>query len=436
MKFSFEKILILFFSLIFFGLAVLGFMSYKNNKSVNNNSKRVIRTHQVLFESAEVLSIIKDVQGASRGYVLTKDPTFLIDLQHARLRVLTHVDTLEYLTGDNPAQQIRVDSLRKIIEQRINHSLQTVFQTEKGISNPIVQLKLTNIGEDLMDEIRSLINDIQKEESELLVQRNRANLESSRSLNRSFFLLLLIAAILLIIGFIALKRHLTYRKIVETRIKKLNETLETRVIEKTNEIRRKEKHHHFVLDAMSEGIQVIDYNWRYVYVNDALSKQSKYEADHLLGNTMMRMYPGIENTETFKVIEKCMAERVSKKFENEFTYPDGTKGYYDLSIQPISEGLLILSTDISERKKSELAKELYVKEMEKVLFKISHEMRHPIVQILGISEVIGYANLSEDEMKSFLACMKDSAVTLDNYTRDLTNFVTSIRNKTNSTTVC
>jgi hypothetical protein len=87
-------------------------------------------------------------------------------------------------------------------------------------------------------------------------------------------------------------------------------------------------------------------------------------------------------------------------------------------------------------KKSELAKELYVKEMEKVLFKISHEMTHPIAQILGISEVIGYASLSEDEMKTFLACMKDSALTLDNYTRDLTNFVTSIRNKTTSSAVC
>jgi PAS domain S-box-containing protein len=39
--------------------------------------------------------------------------------------------------------------------------------------------------------------------------------------------------------------------------------------------------------------------------------------------------------------------------ENEFVFPDGTIGWFELSIQPVSEGVFILSEDITERKRSE-----------------------------------------------------------------------------------
>lgn len=429
MKLSFEKTLTLFFALLFLGITILASISYKTNNALRDNSKMVIRTHEVLFESAQVLSMIQDVQNASRGYSLTKDSAFIIDLYHSRLRVLTHVKRLKSLTRNNPAQQIRVDSLANIINERITHSLRTVSREDNRSSTANSRLNATYKGENLMDEIRELITTIQNEESDLLVQQNRANLESSKSLNRSFLLLLLTAAIFLIVGFVVLRKHVLYRKKVEKRMRRLNENLEVRVEEKTREIREKDKHHHFVLDTMSEGIQLIDHNWTYVYVNNALAKQGKYPAQELLGNTMMSMYPGIENTDLFKTLQVCMSERIAKRIENEFTYPDGETGFYDLSIQPIPEGLFILSMDISERKKAEVERDLHIQEMEKVLFKISHEMRHPIVQILGLTEVMGYTGISKEEMETFLGFVKESAATLDTYTRDLSGFVTSIKNK-------
>ena len=40
--------------------------------------------------------------------------------------------------------------------------------------------------------------------------------------------------------------------------------------------------------------------------------------------TMPEMYPGIEDTELFAVLRRCMDERTPNHMENEFTYPDGT----------------------------------------------------------------------------------------------------------------
>jgi two-component system NtrC family sensor kinase len=69
----------------------------------------------------------------------------------------------------------------------------------------------------------------------------------------------------------------------------------------------------------------------------------------------MEIHPGIENTEIFTHLQRCMTERTSHRMENEFTFPDGSKGWFDLSILPVPDGVFILSLDITERKRAEEA---------------------------------------------------------------------------------
>jgi PAS domain S-box-containing protein len=110
------------------------------------------------------------------------------------------------------------------------------------------------------------------------------------------------------------------------------------------------------LDFMIEGCQIIDYDWRYAYINKAAVKQSRRTKEELLGRTMMEMYPGIEHTEMFGHLQDCMVKRVPHQMENEFTFPDGSKGWFELRIEPVPDGTLILSSDITKRK--ELDEEL------------------------------------------------------------------------------
>lgn len=146
---------------------------------------------------------------------------------------------------------------------------------------------------------------------------------------------------------------ITERKQVHDTIQEMNLELEKRVEEKAKEVIEKEKQYRFLLQNMREGIQVIGYDWRYLFVNSSVVGQSKYSNEELLGHTMMEKYPGIENTELFWVLQRCMKERKPELFENEFTFPNGAKEWYELSIQPVPEGIFILSMDITERKKTD-----------------------------------------------------------------------------------
>ncbi|HEY0988735.1 MAG TPA: ATP-binding protein, partial [Kofleriaceae bacterium] len=107
------------------------------------------------------------------------------------------------------------------------------------------------------------------------------------------------------------------------------------------------------LDLLREGIQILSPEWRYVYVNDAVAAHGRKAREELLGKTMFECYPGIERTAVFKVLESCMRERRREHVENEFQYDSGQRAWFELRIQPCTEGLIVLSLDITERKRLE-----------------------------------------------------------------------------------
>jgi PAS domain S-box-containing protein len=114
---------------------------------------------------------------------------------------------------------------------------------------------------------------------------------------------------------------------------------------------KNEKQFRHTLDHMLEGVQIHDFNWRYVYVNNALVNYSTYTRNQLLGFTLMEKYPGIEQTPLYKSMERCMNTREPEKLETDFIFPNGTKAFFELSIRPIPEGIFILSVDRTEQKK-------------------------------------------------------------------------------------
>ena len=121
------------------------------------------------------------------------------------------------------------------------------------------------------------------------------------------------------------------------------------------------------LDSMLEGCQIIDRDWRYAYINESAAKQGRRTKKELLGHTMMEMYPGIENTELFGFLGECMTKRIPHRMENEFIFPDGSKGWFELRIEPVPEGILILSLDVTKRKQLEDELNKYRHRLEEVV---------------------------------------------------------------------
>ncbi len=191
-----------------------------------------------------------------------------------------------------------------------------------------------------------------------------------------------------------------------------------------------ERRYHFILDNMMEGFQLIGYDWRYLYVNDIVVSQSKFSREELVGATMMEKYPGIENSDMFKMLKDCMEKRVACKMTNEFNFPDGSVGWFELSMQPTREGVFILSNDITDRKRAELQKSEYIKNLEEMIFITSHKVRPPIAHILGLANLLNKKADPADTTRLF-DYMKQSAESLDLFTKELTEYILKIKHQNN-----
>lgn len=118
-------------------------------------------------------------------------------------------------------------------------------------------------------------------------------------------------------------------------------------------LRTTEQIYQNTLEGLLEGCQIIDFDWRYHFVNETAARQGKRAREELLGRTMMECYPGIEQTELFAALKRCMETRTSERMVNKFVYPDNSYGWFELSIQPAPNGICILSNEITERLLSE-----------------------------------------------------------------------------------
>ena len=200
-----------------------------------------------------------------------------------------------------------------------------------------------------------------------------------------------------------------------------------------------EKRYRTTLDHMLEGCQIIGFDWKYLYLNEVAIKHSRSTKEELIGKTMIDVYPGIENTEMFQYMNRCMKERTPNQMENKFVYPDGEKKWFTLSIEPVPEGIFILSEDITERKKlqeelnkhheqlEELVKdrtsqlEAANKDMESFSYSVSHDLRAPLRAISGYARMLeqDYSNLLDKEGNRLLGVIQNNAKTMGSLIDDL-----------------
>ena len=188
------------------------------------------------------------------------------------------------------------------------------------------------------------------------------------------------------------------------------------------ELRQSAALYRHTLDGMLEGCRIIGFDWRYRFVNAAAARQDRQPQEALEGRTMMEAFPGIEATEVFAKIRRCMEERTAQHIETEFVFADGTRGWFQVSVMPAPEGISIFSVDISERKRAEadvlatntdLERRVAQRTTELVLAReaaeaanraksvflatMSHEIRTPMNGVIGMVEVLSHSRLPEHQ---------------------------------------
>jgi PAS domain S-box-containing protein len=106
-----------------------------------------------------------------------------------------------------------------------------------------------------------------------------------------------------------------------------------------------------MLDSIQDDFYVLDRNWVFLFASRRFTSRIGKEPQDFVGRSIWNMFPRHLGTVLEDNFRAAMEKREIRRFEIGGQYTDA---WYSIAAFPSPEGLTVLGTDISERKKAEL----------------------------------------------------------------------------------
>jgi len=172
----------------------------------------IVHTRQVLFESEQTLSLLKDAESGERGFLYTGDRKYLIPYNLAVDQIAPHIDNLTRLTADNPSQQERIARLRGLSHEKLSELSGTILLAQSGKNDEARAAVMAHLKRSYMDDIRKVIAQMEQVERSLEVARTAKYQGSTRGMIASIYLASCLAAFGLVLLAYYILREMALRE--------------------------------------------------------------------------------------------------------------------------------------------------------------------------------------------------------------------------------
>ena len=262
MNFSLSYKIVLIFITAIMLLAIVSYFYFSSTEAFIQSSAKVQHSQKIINQLEVVLSLIKDAETGQRGFIITKNETFLSPYDSASMHLDHEMLTLSELMIDS-VQMRRYESLVPDISAmmaRLDFSIDLIRRNE---FDSAISYIVSTTGKRYMDKVRTTIQTMKDDEKAKLTTLVETEEENARHTFMSVIIGSALTSILLIVGLIRILHEIMKKKSAEAALrhankeliaaqrdlKKVNSELEERVKERTKALTISEKRHRSLIAA-------------------------------------------------------------------------------------------------------------------------------------------------------------------------------------------
>lgn len=169
------------FAVAFIVLTIIGIINYVHTSTLVENSRLVVESQELMVQLEDVLSDITDAETGQRGYLLTLNESYLKPYETAVTQVGRDLRKLEELLAQNESQQEELPRLKQAVEAKLAEIRETVELARNGNREEALAIVQSDVGKNLMDEIRTTLASLQEAEANDIRQRMKETERSYQS---------------------------------------------------------------------------------------------------------------------------------------------------------------------------------------------------------------------------------------------------------------
>lgn len=253
-------------------LVTSGIVSYRATAKVIANEKMVAHTLRVIAEVQTTLTLLTDAETGHRGYLLTRDPSYLAPYNQAVAELPSHLDKLDSLLVDNPRQKPRVAALRQLAGERLEISKSIIELEQKNEHAAAMAVLLSAQGKEKMNLVRSAVDELMTEEDRLLEERSRESQRSAAQARITF-----VAASLAAVAF-----ALMFYLVAQREVKKREEA--------AREIAEREAWLHTTLHSIADAVIATDQNGKVKFLNAVAEQLTGFSSQEAGGRPIEEIF--------------------------------------------------------------------------------------------------------------------------------------------------
>ncbi len=181
-------------------------------------------------------------------------------------------------------------------------------------------------------------------------------------------------------------------------ISKLMYTIYKNMISRQQLINEERSKMHFVLSALTDGVMLVDQNWKLIYANDKLFD--------IIGVKFNSVFEDLKDFELIKIFNEIKQKGDGKHFIKL------AGRFYEITCRTADSYKILVFHDSTDQMRYHAFKS-------ELVANISHELKTPVSIIMGYAETLNNDELDDGTRKKFSKKLYDSSVRLDNLINDI-----------------